>query len=176
MFEVSGLVATVVGAFMAAGLSGVGSAYGTHIVGSANATAMAEGEGEKFSNFIILQALPGTQGIYGFVILFMILMQSGITGGNLNISSDSGQVAFWAGTLMGVNGLFSAILQGRVAAMTVPVAVKYPEETMKAAMFSVIVELYALLALVGSLIIILNGVEKGTSTQEIITSFVNLFG
>ena len=176
MFEMTGLVATALGAFMAAGLSMVGSAYGTHLVGNANSTALAEGEGEKFSKLIILQVLPGTQGIYGFIVLFMILSTAGVSGsgGDIAVTQEAGQVALWAGFLMGLTGLFSAMLQGKVAAMSVPVAIKQPEETMKAVIFCGIVELYAVLGLIGAILIITGGVKEGVKPEEIIMALSQL--
>jgi V/A-type H+/Na+-transporting ATPase subunit K len=177
MFEMSGLVATAFGAFLAAGLSMAGSAYGTHLVGSANSTALAEGHEDKFTNLIILQVLPGTQGIYGFIVLFMLLSTSGVSGsgGEIVMTAEAGQVALWAGLLMGVTGLSSAMLQGKVAAMSVPVAIKQPEATMKAVIFCGIVELYAVLGLIASILLINSGIKPGVDPEEMIGS-IRLLG
>ncbi len=160
MFELSGVVYATLGAFMALGFTGVGSAYGTHLVGNATSTAVAEGEGEKLSQFLMLQAMPGTQGIYGIIILALILMRTGIIGGSLeDVSSQDGQVAFWAGCLMGLTGLLSAIYQGRVAATGVTVVIKRPDDTIKVLMFAGVVEFYAVLGLIGAILLIFSGIK-----------------
>ena len=155
--ETTGVVYASIGAFLALGLSGVGSAYGTHLVGNATTTAVAEGEGEKVSKFLMLQVLPGTQGIYGVMVLFMIIMQTGIMAGD-PVSREAGQVALWAGAIMGITGLLSAIYQGKVAATGVTVAIKRPEDTGKVLIFAGVVEFYAVLGLVGALLLILFGI------------------
>ena len=67
-----GFMLVILGAAVAAALAGAGSAVGTGIAGQAAAGVVSE-DPEKFGSLLVLQALPGTQGIYGLVGLFMIV-------------------------------------------------------------------------------------------------------
>ena len=67
-----GFMLVVLGAALAAGLAGAGSALGTGVAGQA-ANGVVSEDPDKFGRLLVLQALPGTQGIYGLVALFMIL-------------------------------------------------------------------------------------------------------
>ena len=70
------------GAAIAAGFAGVGSALGVAVAGEAAAGVMSE-DPDKFGNVLVLQAIPGTQGIYGLLIAFIILLKIGAVGGDL---------------------------------------------------------------------------------------------
>lgn len=72
-----GLVFAMLGAALAAGLSGVGSAIGVGMVGRSAAGVTAE-DPDKFSKLLVLQLLPGTQGIYGLLIAFMVFLKIGV--------------------------------------------------------------------------------------------------
>ena len=73
-----GFALAIGGAAMAA-LAGVGSALGVGVAGQAAAGVVAE-DPKKFGQTLVLQALPGTQGIYGLLIAFLILVKTGVTG------------------------------------------------------------------------------------------------
>ena len=75
----SGQNLALLGAALAAGLAGWGSAKGVGIVGQASTGLLTEDPG-KFGKALILQALPGTQGIYGLITAFIILFKIGILG------------------------------------------------------------------------------------------------
>ncbi|NLD87102.1 MAG: V-type ATP synthase subunit K, partial [Clostridiales bacterium] len=102
----------------------------------------------KFSQTLILQALPATQGIYGFLIGFLIVLKTGLLTGNMvEIPTLSGFLFLFAGLVMGVVGYFSAIIQARVSASGIGVIAKRPEELVKCVIYAVMVETYAVLAL-----------------------------
>ena len=107
----NGTVITILGAAVAAFLSGAGSAIGVRAGGVAAAGVTAE-KPEIFGKLLVLQALPGTQGIYGFLTAVLILVQSGLMNGNANISVSQGWAFFFAGLPIGILGLGSAIDQG----------------------------------------------------------------
>ena len=71
-----GLMLGIAGAALAAALAGTGSAVGTGIAGQAGSGVVAE-DPEKFGRLLLLQALPGTQGIYGIVGLFLAIGKLG---------------------------------------------------------------------------------------------------
>lgn len=149
-----GLILTIMGGVLAAGLAGIGSAKGVGLVGEVAAGVLSE-DPSKFSKMLILQALPGTQGIYGLLTWFMILLQSGILAGNTEISIGTGLAYFFAAMPIGFVGLFSAIYQGQVAASGIALVAKRPEEQSKAIVLAAMVETYAILALLTSVMTIL---------------------
>ncbi|MBR6818778.1 MAG: V-type ATP synthase subunit K, partial [Acidaminococcaceae bacterium] len=104
------------GAAVAAGVAGVGSAMGVGIAGQAAAGVVSE-DPDKFGNVLVLQALPGTQGIYGLLIAFIIVLNLGVIDGNVKeLTTDQGIALFCAGLPMAIGGLMSGIYQGKVAA------------------------------------------------------------
>lgn len=149
-----GTILTVLAGVLASGLAGIGSAKGVGLVGEAAAGVLTE-EPSRFSKVLILQALPGTQGIYGLLTWFMILLQSGIMTGNADISWQRGMAFLFAALPIGVVGYFSAIYQGQVAAAGISLVAKRPEEQSKAIVLAAMVETYAILALLTSVMTVM---------------------
>ena len=146
----------VMGAAVAA-LAGIGSAIGVGLAGQAAAGVVAE-DPKKFGATLILQALPGTQGIYGLLIAFIILNKIGMLGGGmLTMTAAQGGFIFAAALPIGIVGIISAIHQGKVAATGIMLVSKRPEEIAKAMVYAAMVETYAVLALLISFLMI-NGV------------------
>ena len=143
------------GAAFSAGLAGVGSAKGLAIAGQAGAGVVSEGP-DKFGNVLVLQALPGTQGIYGLLIAFIILLKIGAVGGDgaQELTTYQGLALFFAAFPMGLGGLLSAIAQGKVAASAVYLVAKRPEEFGKGITMTAMVETYAVLALLISFLMV----------------------
>ncbi len=151
LVENGGLIFAVLGAAVAVFLSGMGSAKGTGMTGEATAALTVE-EPEKFGKALILQLLPGTQGLYGFVIGFFIYQQ--IIAGN--IDTAKGLYLLMAGLPVGVVGYHSAVAQAKVAVSGVNILSKNEGEFIKGVIYSVMVELYAILGFVISLLLVLN--------------------
>lgn len=150
-----GIILAVLGAVVAVCLCGIGSATGVGIVGKIASGAVSE-EPEKFGKFLVLQALPGTQGIYGFLAAVMILQRIGLLGGEvLSISTEAGIQFLLAGILMGIVGYFSAIWQGKVAASGVNITIKNPEASGKGVIMSTMVETYAIIALLTTILLVI---------------------
>ena len=78
----NGVYIAMVGAALAALFAGCGSAIGVGVAGQAAAGVTSE-DPSKFGKVLLLQLLPGTQGIYGLIIAFMVFMQAGLLGGAL---------------------------------------------------------------------------------------------
>ena len=153
----NGTFLAVLGAVLSTGIAGMGSAKGVGMVGEAAAGVVSE-DPSKFSQTLILEALPGTQGIYGLLIGFLIIMKTGIISGNpVEVSTVAGLWLLLAGVLMGVVGYFSAIKQARVSCGAVALVAKRPEELVKVIVYTVMVETYAVLALLVAFLIY-NGV------------------
>ncbi len=152
----SGLFYAILGAALAVGLSGVGSARGVGLVGEAGSGLLSE-EPKMFSKVLILQILPGTQGLYGFIIALMMFNKIGLLGGNLaDLTSAQGLSLLAASIPMALTGYFSAIYQGRVAASGISLIAKQPTQTSRAMTLSALVETYAVLTFLVSLIAISN--------------------
>ena len=146
----------ILGGVIAAAMGGVGSAIGVGTVGRAAAGVVTE-DPSKFGKVLILQILPGTQGLYGFLVAFLLLVQIGVMGGEpVNITSAQGLMYFAACMPMAAGGLVSAIHQGKAAAAGVGIVAKRPEESGKAIIFAAMVETYAVLALLISILAIFN--------------------
>ncbi|MCX7778860.1 MAG: V-type ATP synthase subunit K [Patescibacteria group bacterium] len=153
-----GLALAILGAVLAAALAGIGSALGVRIVGEVAAGLVSE-DPEKFGKVLLLQALPGTQGIYGFLGAIMSLQKVGLLGGQMpTISLEVGWQILFACLPVGVVGLISAIMQGRVAAAGVHVVAKKPGESGKPVIMAAMVETYAVLGLLVT-ILLLNGIK-----------------
>lgn len=151
-----GLALAVFGAATAALLSGVGSAMGVGIVGQA-AAGVVSVDPSKFSKALVLQLLPGTQGLYGLLTAVLLLNRVGIIGGTVSTLSLSQGLMFLASGLpMGVVGLLSAVYQGRSAAAGIGIIAKKPDQSGKAIIMAAMVETYAILALLISILIIYN--------------------
>ena len=139
--ENGGLVLGVLSVVIAVLFSGMGSAKGVGRAGEAAAGVVIE-EPEKFGKSLVLQLLPGTQGLYGFVIGILILFKL-VVG---NISLAQGYVYIAAAIPVGVVGYFSAIAQSKVAVSGINILAKNEPQQAKGIIYSVMVELYAILA------------------------------
>ena len=151
-----GLFLAILGAALAVGLSGVGSARGVGLVGEAGAGLLSE-DSSLFGRVLILQILPGTQGLYGFLIALIIFIKTGIlSGAPVEMNWVQGISIFAAALPMAIVGYFSAIYQGRVAASGVSLIAKKPTELVKGMTMAALVETYAVLALLVSFIAVNN--------------------
>ena len=146
------------GGALAVGLSCAGSAKGVGIVGSAAAGALSEDPG-RFSQVLILQILPGTQGLYGLVIWFFALMKVGFFGGEgiLTLTIEQGVTFFAACLPMAIGGFISAVAQGKCAAAAINLIAKRSNELSKGIIMAIMVEFYAILSLLSSFLM-LNGI------------------
>lgn len=146
-----GIVLALAGAISAALFAGLGSARGVGMAGEAAAGVITE-DPSKFGKVLILQLLPGTQGIYGLLVAFITLSQIGILGGNSAISFEKGLLYFLACMPAAVVLSISAINQARASIASIAVVAKKPESFGKAMMFPAMVETYAILALLISIL------------------------
>ena len=154
-----GLTLAVLGAAIAT-IAGVGSAIGVGIAGEA-ADGVMSGDKVSFGSTLVLQALPGTQGIYGMVIAILILTKIGILGGNLvNVSTTQGLAFLFAVVPIGVVGIVSGYTQGRAAAAGMQLISKKDGALGNAIIYAVMVETYAILAFIISFLMY-NGVQIG---------------
>ena len=145
----------LLGAGLAAAFAGMGSAKGVGIVGEAASGLLSE-DPSKFGKALILQALPGTQGIYGLITAFLIIFKMGILGGTpVELTVFQGVYFIIAALPIAIVGYFSAIKQGRVAASGISLIAKKPDEVGKAITSAALVETYAIFAVLVSLLLVL---------------------
>lgn len=150
----NGTVLSLVGAFLAVTLSGIGSAKGVGIAGQTAAGVVAE-DPSLSGKFIALEALPATQGIYGFIAAFLVMIKNGVLGGEAPATAADGMYYLFACLPIAVVGLVSAIHQGKVAAAGMQMVAKQKDQFVKAIIYSAVVETYAILALLISVLLIL---------------------
>ncbi len=134
-------------------LPGVGSALGVGMAGRAAAGVAAE-DPEKSGSCLVFELLPATQGLYGFVIAMFIAVFSGILSGDvINLSTELGRSFFYASLPIGVVGLISAYFQSRVCCAGIGIVAKQGNGGMGIT-FAIMVELYAILALIISILMV----------------------
>ena len=155
-FRFGPVTLSIAGAAIAVILTGIGSAVGIGYAGRASLGAMSEGT-KDFAKYLMLTALPGTQGIYGFVAAFLVLLWSGIMAGDTAaLTVDKGWQFFYASLPVAFAGLFSAIQQGKVCASGVNMTTKQPTEVGKALVLGVFVEFYAVLGLLITILLLIS--------------------
>ncbi len=153
-FNSMGIVFALAGAALASALAGIGSAIGVGKAGQAAAGVVTE-DPSKFSKALIMQLLPGTQGIYGLLIAFITLNRIGILGGAaVELSPAKGLLYLAACMPIAIVGLLSAISQGKTAAAGIMMIAKKPDQMSKGMIFAAMVETYAILALLISILAI----------------------
>ena len=153
-----GLLLAFLGAALAIGIPGTGSAKGVGLASEA-ASAVVADDPSKFGRLLILQLLPGTQGLYGFIISIMVMTNTGVLSGTAPDNFMTGLIYFAACLPVAIGCFFSAIAQARVCVAGVNLVAKKPEESAKAIVAASLVELYALISFIGSLLLVMN-VEK----------------
>lgn len=150
-----GMLIGILGSGIAAVVCCVGSAKGTGIAGEAGAGLLRE-KPDLFSKALILQVIPGTQGLYGFVIWFICIIQMGVMSGTaVGMSIPTGLLYAAACLPIAIGGSTSAVYQGRVAVSSIQLLAKQPDSMGKGVMLCVIVEFYAILSFLASFIMLI---------------------
>ncbi|MDO4154825.1 MAG: V-type ATP synthase subunit K [Candidatus Fimenecus sp.] len=150
----SGISIAIIGAALCAALAGCGSAIGVMAAGKA-AAGVASEKPELFGKLLVLQALPGTQGIYGFLTAILIMVRIGVLGGTpVELSISQGWQFFGAAMPMAIAGLVSGICQGKAAVGAIHMTGKQPDASGKGITMTALVETYAILALLASILVL----------------------
>ncbi|HCA04985.1 MAG TPA: V-type ATP synthase subunit K [Ruminococcaceae bacterium] len=149
----NGMFFALLGASLATALAGIGSAKG---VGGAAQAAMGvlSEDSSKFGKMLVLTLLPGTQGLYGFIVGFLVLVSCGVLGGNLP-TMGQGLAFLGASLAIGLGGLFSGIAQGKAAVSGIAMTAKDDANFSKGMVSVTLVEIYALLAFIVSLLVVI---------------------
>jgi V/A-type H+-transporting ATPase subunit K len=149
-----GIYIALLGAALAVALPGVGSAIGVGLVGEASTGLVAE-QPERFGQTLLLQAIPGTQGIYGLLSGFLIMIKLGVFGGQMvDVTLTQGLQIFMSAMPIAIVGWLSAIAQGKTAATGVSLVAKREEALGQAVTYAAMVETYAVLALLSTLLLV----------------------
>ena len=146
-YENGGLVFAALGMATATICGGIGSTIGVGMTSQAAAGLISE-QPEKFGQALILELLSATQGLYGFVISFMIYLQ--ITG---DISFQKGLFLFVAALPISITAIANGVWQGRGASAAMQILAKKPEHTTKGIIFVAMMETYAILGFVISFLL-----------------------
>jgi len=151
----SGLFYALLGAALVAALAGFGSALGVQMAGKAAAGVTSE-KPELFGKVLILQALPGTQGIYGFVIAILVLIQLGLLGGNAVAITGEQGLQYLGACMPAIFVLpTSAYFQAKMAVSAINMVAKQPDASGKGITMTVLIETYAVLALLASILMVI---------------------
>jgi V/A-type H+-transporting ATPase subunit K len=156
-----GLTLALIGAGMAALLAGIGSAIGIGTAGR-SATGVLSEKPERYGQMFIMVVLPGTQGFYGFLAAFIVMLKLNFFGGTgvPEITFILGLEVLIACLPVAFAGLVSAIFQGRVCSGGILMAAKKPEMAFKAGVvYAVMVEIYAVLGLLVTILILQYGIS-----------------
>lgn len=143
-----GQLLALLGAAVAFFVAGIGSSKGVGLAGQAGAGVLSE-DPSKFGSVMLMEALPSTQAIYGFVIAFLII-------GKIDpaMTMQDGLHLLAAGLPIGIVGWISAIYQGKVASAGIQLISKRPEALGSAITLALMVEMFAILALIVSILMI----------------------
>ena len=145
----------ILGAACAAIFAGMGSSKGVGIAGEAASGVVTE-DPSKFGKALVLQALPGPQGIYGLIVAYMVINNMGLFSGNVvNFTVSQGLYYLIACLPIAVVGFYSGVKQGRVAASGMNILAKRPDDFGKGIIAAALVETYAIFALLVSLLLII---------------------
>ncbi|MHC4075719.1 MAG: V-type ATP synthase subunit K [Planctomycetota bacterium] len=157
-----GVALSILGGALAVFLAGIGSSIGLGIAGRSAAGVLSE-KPERYGSLTLMVVLPSTQGVYGFVIGLMVMVKLNMFAGEVAVVSVTQGLEILGACLpVGISGLFSAIHQGKTSAGGILMAAKRPEMAVKAGvLYSAMVELYAILGFLVSLLIILMGIKLG---------------
>ncbi len=141
------IILAYVGVALMVGLAGIASAVGTAISGQAAVGAMKKNDG-AFGSYMVLSALPGSQGLYGFVCFFMV---QGLISADMTLLQ--GAAVFGSGLLVGVVTLASSIFQGKVCANGIAAIGNGHDVMGKTLILGAFPELYAILTVAATFLI-----------------------
>lgn len=161
----------IAGAGLAVGLGCAGSGKGIGIASQAAAGVISE-KPDLFGQLLVMLALPGTQGFYGFITAIMIFMRTGLIAGNFAVTPGTGLALFVVGFGVGLAQYVTAIWQGEASAAGIALVGRRPEESGRALLFPAMVETYAVVALLAGILVIfwLSNANPGANVLEYLPS------
>ena len=155
-----GQILALVGAAIAVILSGMGSSKGVGLAGETAAGVSSENP-EVSSKLLVLQLLPATQGIYGFLIGVIVLINTNVLAGAMKAVTPEQGISYIIACLpIAIVGYYSAVRQAKVAAAGMLMTGQRPEMSGKGVTMAVMVETYAVFALLVSFLMV-NAIQLG---------------
>ena len=142
-------IMTIAGIALSLILTGIGSSKGAVMIGKAAAALISE-QPEKFGQSLVLQMMSASQGLYGFIVSFLIFLN---LGSELTIGNAMRYLS--AGLIMGIAGYVTADLQSTQATAGIQILAKKPEHSTKGVLYSAMIETYAIFAFVISVLIVI---------------------
>src|SRR3990172_4322074 len=152
-FIQTGLGWVIIGAVFVVTVSCIGSAKGI-LISSSQAAGILSEKPELFGKMLVLMAMPGTQGFYGFICAIMIALRTGIINGNINISPAVGGAILLIAICTSIVEYITAVVQAKAATAAINLTGKQPEEGGRAILIPALVETYAVIALLISILLI----------------------
>ena len=162
-----GLFYAFLGAALAVGMAGAGSAVGIAKIGEASMGLIVE-DPTKFAKLLIVQLLPGTQGLYGFIISVLIMGNIGVLGGTPP-GTIEGLLYLAAALPIGIVGYLSTVTQAKAAVGGINIIAKRPSEIVKVIVTVSLSEMYALIAFIVSLLLLM----EAEQLAELVTRTVS---
>lgn len=159
-FIQTGFGYTATGAIIVVMLGSLGSAKGIKIAATQAAGVLSE-KPELFGRLLVLIALPGTQGFYGFICAIMIALRSGIIKGTVTVTPIEGMAILVVGLCTGLVLWKCAIYQAETSAAAINLTSKQPEESGRAILMPALVETYAVVALLTSILLVIWFTKEG---------------
>ena len=150
-----GMIFTILGIAIATVLAGIGSVKGVGAAAQASMGVLSE-DSSMFGKMLVLTLLPGTQGLYGFIVGFLMLIYAGVLGGGDVVTWQQGLAYLGASLAIGIGGLVSGIAQGRAAVAGIGLCAKDEKNFSKAMVSVTLVEVYALFAFIVSLLTVIS--------------------
>ena len=150
-----GMIFTILGIAIATVLAGIGSVKGVGAAAQASMGVLSE-DSSMFGKMLVLTLLPGTQGLYGFIVGFSMLIYAGVLGGGDVVTTEQGLAYLGASLAIGIGGLVSGIAQGRAAVAGIGLCAKDDKNFSKAMVSVTLVEIYALFAFIVSLLTVIS--------------------
>lgn len=148
----------LIGVALAVFLAGIGSTVGVGVAGEKAGGIVTE-DPEKFGRLLLLQAIPGTQGVYGFLAGFLAIYRMGAFTGGMNLTVEQGWQFIFACLPVAVSCLISGFWQAKVSIAGMDIVAKHPEESGRALVLPAMVETYAVLGLLASVLMIMFAVR-----------------
>lgn len=153
-FTQTGIGWAVIGAMVAVMFGGAGSARGIRVAAAQAAGVLSE-KPEMFGKLLVLMALPGTQGFYGFIVAIFTAQRTGLLGGTIACTPIQGVALMAVGICAGAVLWRSAVYQGEASAAAINLTSRRPEESGRSILMPALVETYAVVALLAAILFIL---------------------
>ncbi len=144
----------MIGGAAAMMLGCIGSARGIRVAAGQAAGVMSE-KPDLFGKLLILMALPGTQGFYGFIVTIMVLLRCEVFANDVAVTPVAGLAMMALGIGAGAAMMKSAVYQGETSAACINMVARRPEQSGKAILMPALVETYAVVALLAAILGIL---------------------